>query len=172
VEHLYPDCRLAGFGEIPIHHLIRPSFRHASKERFEAGPHPPPKLTKGQRLDASDLLEPPLPRPLTHGHAKGVAIQLRCLLAHHQVSDAQLPPPPMTPKRGPATPHRKRKKKMKEKEKKEANGNKTHRSKKEFRSYQKNFLHTICSPVASGTDISMALGSGGSGPEVLVLGSE
>jgi hypothetical protein len=56
--------------------LIRPSFRRASKERFEAGPHLP-KLTKGQRLDAPDLLEPPLPRAaLTHGgHAKGVAVQ-------------------------------------------------------------------------------------------------
>ena len=63
VEHLHPDCRLAVFDEISIRHLIRPSFRHASKgERFEAGPHLP-KLTKGQRLDASDLLEPPLPRP-------------------------------------------------------------------------------------------------------------
>ena len=31
---------------------------------------------------------------------------------------------------------------------------------KEFRPYQnKNFLHTICSPVASGTDISTVLGS-------------
>jgi hypothetical protein len=39
VEHLRPDCRLAVFGDIPIRHLIRPSFRHASKERFEAGPH-------------------------------------------------------------------------------------------------------------------------------------
>jgi hypothetical protein len=38
------------------------------------GPISLPKLTKGQRLDASDLLEPPLPRPLTHGHAKSVAI--------------------------------------------------------------------------------------------------
>jgi hypothetical protein len=66
VEHLHPDCRLAVFDEISIRHLIRPSFRHASKERFETGPHLP-KLTKGQWLDASDLLEPPLPRPLTHG---------------------------------------------------------------------------------------------------------
>jgi hypothetical protein len=56
VEHLHPDCRLAVFDGISIRHLIRPSFRHASKERFEAGPHLP-KLTKGQRLDASDLLE-------------------------------------------------------------------------------------------------------------------
>jgi hypothetical protein len=46
VEHLHPDCRLAVFDEIPISHLIRPSFRHASKERFEAGPHLP-KLTNG-----------------------------------------------------------------------------------------------------------------------------
>jgi hypothetical protein len=37
--------------------------------RNSALPHLP-KLTKGQRLDAPDLLEPPLPRPLTHGHAK------------------------------------------------------------------------------------------------------
>jgi hypothetical protein len=51
VEHLHPDCRLAVFDEMPIRHLIRPpSFRHASKERFEAGPHLP-NLTKGQRLD-------------------------------------------------------------------------------------------------------------------------
>jgi hypothetical protein len=56
VKHLYPDCRLAVFDEIPIRHLIRPSFRHASKECFEAGAHLP-KLTKGQRLDAPDLLK-------------------------------------------------------------------------------------------------------------------
>jgi hypothetical protein len=55
-EHLHPDCRLAVFDEIPIRHLIRPSFRHASKERFEAGPHLP-KLTKGQRFDAPDLTQ-------------------------------------------------------------------------------------------------------------------
>jgi hypothetical protein len=86
VEYLHADCCLAVFDEIPIRHLIHPSFRHASKERFtfEAGPQHLPKLTKGQRLDAPDLLKPPLPRPLTHGHAKGgVAVQLRCLL-HHQ----------------------------------------------------------------------------------------
>jgi hypothetical protein len=45
VEHLHPDCRLAVFDEISIRHLIRPSFRHASKERFEARPHLP-KLPK------------------------------------------------------------------------------------------------------------------------------
>jgi hypothetical protein len=87
VEHLHADCGLAVFDEMPIRHLIRPSFRHASKESFEAGPHLP-KLTKGQRLDAPNLLKPPLPRPLTHGHTKGVAVQLRCLL-HHQVGSAQ-----------------------------------------------------------------------------------
>jgi hypothetical protein len=32
VEHLHPDCRLAVFDEISIRHLIRPSFRPASKE--------------------------------------------------------------------------------------------------------------------------------------------
>jgi hypothetical protein len=58
VEHLHSDCRLAVFDEISIRHLIRPSFRHASKERFEAWPWPHlPKLTKGQQLDASDLLD-------------------------------------------------------------------------------------------------------------------
>jgi hypothetical protein len=92
VEHLHPTAAsLAVFDEVPIRHLIRPcrfAFRDASKERFEAGPHLP-KLTKGQRIDAPDLFEPPLPLPLTHGHAKGVAVQLRCLL-HHQVGDAQL----------------------------------------------------------------------------------
>jgi hypothetical protein len=36
VENLHPDCRLAIFDEMPIRHLIRPSFRHAGKERFEA----------------------------------------------------------------------------------------------------------------------------------------
>jgi hypothetical protein len=36
VEHLHPDCRLAVFDEIPIRHLIRPSFRHASKGRSKA----------------------------------------------------------------------------------------------------------------------------------------
>jgi hypothetical protein len=44
VEHLHPDWRLAVFDEIPIRHLIRPSFRHASKERVEAGgPHLSPQ---------------------------------------------------------------------------------------------------------------------------------
>jgi hypothetical protein len=44
----------------------------ASKERrFEAGPAHLPELTKGQRLEAPDLLKPPLPRPLTHGHTYG-----------------------------------------------------------------------------------------------------
>jgi hypothetical protein len=50
VEHLHPNGRLAVFDEISIRHLIRPSFRHAGKERFEgAWPHLP-KLTKGQFL--------------------------------------------------------------------------------------------------------------------------
>jgi hypothetical protein len=35
VEHLHPDCRLAVYDEMSIRHLIRPSFRPASKERFE-----------------------------------------------------------------------------------------------------------------------------------------
>jgi hypothetical protein len=38
VEHLHADFRLAVFDEIPIRHLIHPSFRHASKERSEAVP--------------------------------------------------------------------------------------------------------------------------------------
>jgi hypothetical protein len=67
---------------------IRPSFRHASKGRFEAGLHLP-KRTKGQRLDAPNLLEPSLPQPLAVDHAKGVAAQLCCLLCH-QVDGAQL----------------------------------------------------------------------------------
>jgi hypothetical protein len=46
VEHLHPDCRLAVLDEISIRHLIRPSFRHASKERFEAGPAHLPKLNQ------------------------------------------------------------------------------------------------------------------------------
>jgi hypothetical protein len=65
---LHPDCRLAVFDEIPIRHLIRPSpFRHACKGRFEARPGPisPKQLTKGQRLDAPDLLKPQLPWPLS-----------------------------------------------------------------------------------------------------------
>jgi hypothetical protein len=33
-QRLHPDCRLAVFDEVSIRHLIRPSFRHASKERF------------------------------------------------------------------------------------------------------------------------------------------
>jgi hypothetical protein len=44
---LHPDCdcRLAVFDEVPIRHLTRPSFRHASEERFEAGPHLPSPQT-------------------------------------------------------------------------------------------------------------------------------
>jgi hypothetical protein len=50
---------------------------------------------------------------------------------------------------------------------------KTTEANKEFRPYQnKNFLHTICSPVASGTDISTVLGPVASSPRAVVLGSE
>jgi hypothetical protein len=40
VEHLHPDCRLAVFDEIPIRHLTRLSFRHASKAASASRPGP------------------------------------------------------------------------------------------------------------------------------------
>jgi hypothetical protein len=50
---------------------------------------------------------------------------------------------------------------------------KTTEANQEFRPYQhKNFLHPICSPVASGTDISTVLGSVASSPRAVVLGSD
>jgi hypothetical protein len=82
VGPLYPDCRLAVFDDISIRHLVRPPFRHASEERFEARSHLP-ELTKGQRRDAPYLREPPLSWAVATVDAKGVAVQPHCLLLHH-----------------------------------------------------------------------------------------
>jgi hypothetical protein len=75
VGQLHPGCCLAVFDEISIRHLIRPPFRHASKELLETWPHLP-ELTKGQRLDAPYLREPSLPWVLA-----AVTVQPRCLLS-------------------------------------------------------------------------------------------
>jgi hypothetical protein len=49
VEHLNPDCRLAVFDEISMRHLIRPSFRRASKARSASRPGPPISPNADQR---------------------------------------------------------------------------------------------------------------------------